>query len=220
MVLSSPVTAAPRWRNRQTRRSQKPMSARTCGFDSRSRHQVQRLDYRAPSVENCRWEHGTASRAGAWRASQLAVCAYVARHERSEDQALGGVPLFARCSKKELEFFASRTDECPRRPASLRARARRPTLSVYCLMVRLTSKSMAAIAARSESGTTSARSACWIEVRRARPVVTRTPARLMVMSHSQFRDAIKANDTLLSQAIAAMAGRLRADSLAREADQS
>ena len=43
---------------------------------------------------------------------------------------------------------------------------------------------------------------------------------LMVMSHSQFRDAIKANDTLLSQAIAAMAGRLRADSLAREADQS
>jgi hypothetical protein len=40
MVLSKPVTAAPRWRNWQTRRSQKPMSARTFGFDSRSRHQV------------------------------------------------------------------------------------------------------------------------------------------------------------------------------------
>src|ERR1700693_4684554 len=39
MVLSSPGTAEPRWRNWQTRRSQKPMSARTCGFDSRSRHQ-------------------------------------------------------------------------------------------------------------------------------------------------------------------------------------
>src|SRR5712692_7614324 len=38
MILSSPVGAAPRWRNRQTRRSQKPMSARTCEFDSRSRH--------------------------------------------------------------------------------------------------------------------------------------------------------------------------------------
>src|SRR5207247_10452511 len=40
IVWSSPRWAAPRWRNRQTRRSPKPMSARTCGFDSRSRHHV------------------------------------------------------------------------------------------------------------------------------------------------------------------------------------
>src|SRR5205807_1188953 len=32
--------AAPRWRNWQTRRSQKPLSARTWGFDSPSRHQT------------------------------------------------------------------------------------------------------------------------------------------------------------------------------------
>jgi CRP-like cAMP-binding protein len=32
-------------------------------------------------------------------------------------------------------------------------------------------------------------------------VVTRTPARLMVMSHAQFRDAIKADDNILSKVI-------------------
>src|SRR5438132_14235259 len=38
MIWSKPLREAPRWRNWQTRRSQKPMSARTSGFDSRSRH--------------------------------------------------------------------------------------------------------------------------------------------------------------------------------------
>src|SRR5258708_20725819 len=38
LVWSRLQIRAPRWRNRQTRRSQKPMSARTFGFDSRSRH--------------------------------------------------------------------------------------------------------------------------------------------------------------------------------------
>ena len=44
-------------------------------------------------------------------------------------------------------------------------------------------------------------------------VVTKTPARLMVMSHARFRDAIKASDSLLSVVMAAMAERLRRDSL-------
>jgi hypothetical protein len=38
----------------------------------------------------------------------------------------------------------------------------------------------------------------------------------MVMSHTQFRDAIKGNEDLLGQVIAAMGERLRADSLARQ----
>src|SRR5205814_76561 len=48
-------------------------------------------------------------------------------------------------------------------------------------------------------------------------VVTRTPARLMVMSHSQFRDVVKGSDDLLSRVMTAMGERLRADSLARQA---
>ncbi len=44
-------------------------------------------------------------------------------------------------------------------------------------------------------------------------VATSSPSKLMVMSHAQFRDAIKANDQLLSQVMAAMAERLRRDRL-------
>ena len=49
-------------------------------------------------------------------------------------------------------------------------------------------------------------------------VVTRTPAKLMVMSHAQFRDAVKANDHLLSIVMTAAANRLRRDSLERHQD--
>ena len=47
-------------------------------------------------------------------------------------------------------------------------------------------------------------------------VVASAPSRLMVMSHAQFRDAVKGNDELLSKVMAAMGERLRADMLARE----
>ena len=47
-------------------------------------------------------------------------------------------------------------------------------------------------------------------------VTTRTPARLMVMSHAQFRDAIKASDSLLVKVLASMGERLRADMAAKD----
>jgi CRP-like cAMP-binding protein len=46
-------------------------------------------------------------------------------------------------------------------------------------------------------------------------VVTASPVQAMVISHSQFRDAIKSSDPLLSAVIATMADRLRRDSLNR-----
>ncbi len=42
-------------------------------------------------------------------------------------------------------------------------------------------------------------------------VTTTKPSRLLVMSHAQFRDAIKASDGLLLKVLAAMGERLRAD---------
>jgi CRP/FNR family transcriptional regulator, cyclic AMP receptor protein len=45
-------------------------------------------------------------------------------------------------------------------------------------------------------------------------VVTEGPGEAMVLSHAQFRDAIKSNDQLAMQVIAAMADRLRANALA------
>jgi hypothetical protein len=80
-------------------------------------------------------------------------------------RALGEVPLFARCSNKALEFNASRADEVDV-PASRKLtepKVRRATLSMSCWRVRPTSISMAGTAAPSESGTSSARSACLIE---------------------------------------------------------
>jgi len=46
-------------------------------------------------------------------------------------------------------------------------------------------------------------------------VVTKTPARLMVMSHAQFRDAIKADDSILVKVLSVMGERLRADLAAK-----
>ena len=42
-------------------------------------------------------------------------------------------------------------------------------------------------------------------------ITTSKPSRLLVMSHAQFRDAVKANDALLIKVLAAMGERLRAD---------
>ena len=42
-------------------------------------------------------------------------------------------------------------------------------------------------------------------------VTTLTDGRLYVMSHAQFRDAIKANDGLMVKVLLAMGERLRAD---------
>jgi CRP-like cAMP-binding protein len=47
-------------------------------------------------------------------------------------------------------------------------------------------------------------------------VTAKTDARLFVMSHAQFRDAIKASDALLVRVLAAMGERLRADMQARD----
>jgi len=46
-------------------------------------------------------------------------------------------------------------------------------------------------------------------------VTTLTDARLFVMSHAQFRDAIKANDGLMLKVLKAMGERLRADLAAK-----
>ena len=42
-------------------------------------------------------------------------------------------------------------------------------------------------------------------------VTTTKPSRLMVMSHSQFRDAVKASESILVKVLAVMGRRLRAD---------
>ncbi len=134
----------------------------------------------------------------------------------SKAEALGRAPLFSRCSRKELEFLAGRTDEVDVKANHTLITQGRPSDTFYVLLegeatVIVDGKPRPALHAGDFFGE--------IGMLDRGPatatVVTASPVRAMVMSHSQFRDAIKSSDTLLSAVIATMADRLRRDSLDR-----
>ena len=132
-------------------------------------------------------------------------------------KALAGVPLFAHCSARDLEFVASRTDEVSVPAGRQLVRQGDPGDTFYVLLegeadVEVDGSSRPVLVPGDFFGEISMldRGAA------TATVVTRTPVRLMVMSHAQFRDAVKGSDDLLSQVMAAMGERLRADSLARQ----
>ena len=132
-------------------------------------------------------------------------------------KALSGVSLFARCSKKELEFVASRTDEVDLPAGRQLIRQGESGDTFYVLLegesdVEIDGKSRATLRPGDFFGEISMLD----RGPATATVVTRTPSRLMVMSHAQFRDAVIANEPLLMNVMAAMGERLRADELARE----
>ena len=130
--------------------------------------------------------------------------------------AMGRVPLFARCTHKELEFLASRADE-----VDLKANhtlIKQGTAS-DCFYVLLEGEATVEVDAKARpslhAGDFFGEIGMLDRGEATATVVTSTPARAMVMSHSQFRDAIKASDPLLSAVLTAAADRLRRDSLDR-----
>jgi CRP/FNR family transcriptional regulator, cyclic AMP receptor protein len=134
-------------------------------------------------------------------------------------QALAEVPLFAHYGIRELEFVASRSDEVDVPAGYELVRQGSPGDTFFLLLdgeaeVSVDGKSRRTLKAGDFFGEISMLD----RGPATATVVSRTPARLMVMSHAQFRDAIKANDELLARVMAAMGARLRADSLARSAD--
>ena len=131
-------------------------------------------------------------------------------------EALGKVPLFSRCSRKELEFLASRTDEVEVKAKHTLITQGSPSDSFYVLLegdatVNVDGHERPALHPGDFFGEISMLD----RGPATATVVTATPVRAMVMSHAQFRDAIKSSDPLLSTVIAAMAGRLRRDALER-----
>jgi CRP-like cAMP-binding protein len=128
--------------------------------------------------------------------------------------ALSRVPLFAKSERKELEFLATRTDEVQAEAGRTLIRQGSPSGTFYLLLegeaeVVADGKARPPLRAGSFFGE--------ISMLDGGPatatVVTKTPVRLMVMSHAQFRDAIKSNDQLLSIVLGAAADRLRRDYL-------
>ena len=134
----------------------------------------------------------------------------------SKAEVLGKVPLFSGCSRKELEFLASRTDEVDLKANHTLITQGSPSDTFYVLLdgeasVMVDGKPRPSLHAGDFCGEISMLD----RGPATATVVTSTPVRAMVMSHAQFRDAIKGSDPLLSTVIASMAARLRRDYLDR-----
>ncbi len=134
----------------------------------------------------------------------------------SKAEVLGRVPLFAQSTRKELEFLASRTDEVDVKSNHTLIKQGSPSDSFYVLLegeadVQVDGKPRPPLHAGDFFGEISMLD----RGPATATVVTTTPVRAMVMSHAQFRDAIKGSDSLLSTVIAAAADRLRRDTLDR-----
>jgi CRP-like cAMP-binding protein len=135
----------------------------------------------------------------------------------SKTQALSRVPLFSQLSRQELEFVASRADEVEAKAGKRLTTQGSPGDSFYILLdgdadVEVDGKPRPTLKTGDFFGEISMLDRGLASA----TVTTKTDARLFVMSHAQFRDAIKASDALLVKVLAAMGERLRADMQARE----
>jgi CRP-like cAMP-binding protein len=131
-------------------------------------------------------------------------------------EMLGRVPLFSQLSKHELEFIASRTDEVAVNAGRRLTTQGEPGDSFYVLL-----DGEAQVEVDGNPRRTMHKGDFFGEISMldrglgTATVTVSQDARLLVMSHAQFRDAIKANDALLIKVLAAMGERLRADIAAR-----
>ncbi|TMC02822.1 MAG: cyclic nucleotide-binding domain-containing protein [Chloroflexi bacterium] len=106
-------------------------------------------------------------------------------------KALSQVPLFEGCSSRELGFIASRTDEVPVGAGRVLTKQGRPGNSFYVILdgeaeVEIDGAKRGILKKGDFFGEIS-----MLDRGNATATVTTTkPSRLMVMSHSQFRDAV------------------------------
>jgi len=129
---------------------------------------------------------------------------------------LSKVPLFSNLSKRELQFIASRTDEVDVKAGTKLTTQGKPGDSFYVLL-----DGEAEVHVDGQPRRTLKKGDFFGEISMmdrgpaTATITTTTPAKLLVMSHAQFRDAIKASDGLLVKVLSAMGERLRADLAAR-----
>jgi CRP/FNR family transcriptional regulator, cyclic AMP receptor protein len=135
----------------------------------------------------------------------------------SKTDILVRVPLFSHLSRRELEFVASRADEVDAPAGRALTTQGRLGDSFYVLLDGEADVEIDGAPRRTlRAGDFFGEISMLDRGPASATVTTRTDARLLVMSHMQFRDAIKASDGLLVKVLAAMGERLRADMLAKE----
>jgi CRP-like cAMP-binding protein len=132
--------------------------------------------------------------------------------------ALSRVPLFERCTRKELAFIASEGDEVTVPAGKTLIRQGKPGDTFYIQLegqseVKIDGKRRRVMKPGDFFGEISM-------VDRGlgtATVTTLSESRFFVMSHAQFRDAIKASDALMVKVLMAMGERLRDDIKANQA---
>ena len=135
----------------------------------------------------------------------------------SKTKALSQVPLFSQLDKRELEFVCSRADEVDAKAGQILTTQGRLGDSFYILLdgeayVDVDGKPRRTL----QTGDFFGEISMLDRGLASATVTTKTEAKLLVMSHAQFRDAIKGSDGLLVKVLAAMGERLRADMLLKE----
>ncbi len=128
---------------------------------------------------------------------------------------LARVPLFSKLQKPELQFLASKVDEVSLSPGKTLITEGESTMAFFILTsgnVKVNRKGEPV--ARLGPGDFFGEIGMLDRSPATATVITDGPVEAMLLSHSQFRDAIKGNEHLAMQVIAAMAERLRANSLA------
>jgi CRP-like cAMP-binding protein len=133
-------------------------------------------------------------------------------------RALSRVPLFSNCTPKELEFIAGHTDDVDVEAG--RELTRQGALG-HTFYVLLNGEVEVTIDGRHRTNLSTGDFFGEISMldqgEGTATIVTTKPSRLMVMSHTQFRDVVKTHDGILVKVLEAMAGRLRKDlEIARE----
>ncbi len=132
----------------------------------------------------------------------------------SKVDRLSSVPLFARCSKRDLQFLATRVDEVSVQAGKTLLTEGKPTDSFFILLrgnARVLRRGK--LARRLTEGDFFGEIGMLDRGPATATVITETPVDALVLSHVQFRDAIKTNQNLATKIMAAMADRLRADTL-------
>ena len=130
----------------------------------------------------------------------------------AKTRVLKQVPLFEDLSPRELAFVASRTDEVPVGAGRQLTKQGRPSNAFYVILegeadVEIDGKKRDLL----KKGDFFGEISMLDRGNATATVTTRTPARLMVMSHAQFRDVVKTSDPILVKVLAVMGKRLRAD---------
>lgn len=127
-------------------------------------------------------------------------------------EALGKVPLFAQASPKELQFIAREGDEIDVPPGKQLITQGKPSDTFYVQLDGESEVSIDGAARRTmRPGDFFGEIGMMDRGPGTATVTTLTQSHFFVMSHAQFRDAIKGNDSLLVKVLRVMGARLRDD---------